>query len=106
GVGGNVGDGIVNKAHESDCALEHLVKAGMLSKVEYDSSAGRYYVRLVGGTADSVSLWFDESTNENAIRVGNARCEVAQEIDRKLDNATIDNKPFSSGAVTARNAAD
>lgn len=33
-------------------------------------------------------------------------CDAALALDRKLDNVTPDNKPFSQGAVTARNAAN
>jgi prepilin-type N-terminal cleavage/methylation domain-containing protein len=105
-VSGSVGNGIVDSATESNCALEHLVKAGMLSKVEYDASAARYYIKLVGGTADSVTLWFDSGSNRNAVRITNVPCEHAQELERKLDSATTDNKPFAKGAVTARDASD
>lgn len=99
-------NGIVDTSIERDCALEHLVKAGMLSKAEYDSSGARYYIGVVGNTADSITLWFNSTTNENVVRITNVRCELAQEIERKLDNATIDNTPFKGGVVTARDAAD
>lgn len=100
------GNGIVNTSTESNCALEHLVKAGMLNKLEYDSSATQYYIKLPTGVAASIGLWFNSATNENALRIVNIRCDVAQEIERKFDNATINNKPFSQGVVTARDGAD
>ena len=105
-VSGSVGNGIVDSATESKCALEHLVKAGLLSKVEYDASATHYYIKLVGGTAESISLWYDPDSNRNVIRITRIPCEHAQELERKLDNATDDNKPFAKGAVTARDASD
>jgi prepilin-type N-terminal cleavage/methylation domain-containing protein len=104
--GTSIGDGLVNSSTESNCAVEHLVKANMLTKAEYDSAAARYYIGVLGSTAESISLWFNSETNENVVRIRNVRCEVAQEMERKLDNATIDNTPFKGGAVTARDAAD
>lgn len=107
--GGTVGDGLVNGPpnddKESDCALEHLVKAGMLTKVDHDGS--RYVISHSNiGPDVRVSLWFDPDANVNAVRISNLPCEAALEIDRKLDSITPDNKPFSEGSVRARNAVD
>lgn len=101
------GDGIVNTSMESDCALEHLVKAGMLSKVDFDKTLGKYVITANVGTGVRLSLWYDPGSNVNAIRVSNLPCDIALEIDRKLDSATTDNAtPFSQGSVIARNASD
>lgn len=107
--GGRVGDGIVNDTEtnpnppESDCALEHLVKAGFLSKVEYDASTRKYFIPSTVGAKVRVSLWFNETTRENAIRITNLPCDLALDLDRKLDSPSPDNRPFHGpGAVTAR----
>ncbi len=96
---GPVGDGIVNTETESDCALEHLIKAGMLGKIDHDGT--RYVINHHNiGPGVRVSLWSD-ATRVNVIRISNLPCEAALEIERKLDSATTDNKPFSTGSVTA-----
>lgn len=102
-VGGNVGNGIVDTQTESDCALDHLVKAGMLSKVDYDGT--KYFITSSVGTGVRLSLWYDSSANVNAIRVSSLPCDIALEIDRKLDSATTNNAtPFSQGTVIAQDA--
>lgn len=94
----SVGNGIVDTATESRCALEHLIKARMLSKVEL--SGGNYAIpHPFGG---EVSLWFT-SANDNAVRVTNLSCEIALRIDSKFDNSS--NTPLASGFVTSGNPA-
>ncbi len=105
--GGTFGDGIVNTPTESNCALEHLVKAGMLRGIDYDAAAGRYVIAINNwGTGTRVSLWRDPATNTNAVRVWGEDqpgmglpCEVALEIKRRLDNVTSSDKPFAGGSV-------
>lgn len=94
-VSASVGNGIVNTATESSCALEHLVKARMLSKVELNGS--NYVIPHPFGGGE-VSLWVT-SGNENAVRVTNLPCEIALRIDDKFDNAS--STPFASGFVTS-----
>jgi prepilin-type N-terminal cleavage/methylation domain-containing protein len=106
GVTGTAGNGIVDSTVESDCSLEHLVKAGMISKLEYDPGSAQYFIRIPMGNTGRLSLWFNSSTNENAIRATNLPCDVALEIDRRLDSATSDSKPLSQGVVTARDSSD
>ena len=106
GCSGN-GNGIVDTEPESNCALEHLVKAGMLRGIDYDPASSRYAIAINNwGTGTRVSLWFDSTSNVNAVRVSNLPCDVALEIERKLDSATSGNTPFIEGSVRARNAAD
>lgn len=93
GASGNVGDGIVNSTQETTCALEHLVKARMLSKVE--SSAGSYRIPHPFGGGE-VSLWHTPG-NENAVRATNVPCRIALRVDDKLDNASL--TPFLIGFV-------
>jgi len=88
-----VGNGIVNSTTESRCALEHLVKSRMLSKVE--SSGSSYSIPHPFGGGE-VSLWHT-ATNENAIRITNVPCKIALRIDDKLDNAS--NTPLFLGFV-------
>jgi prepilin-type N-terminal cleavage/methylation domain-containing protein len=88
-----VGNGIVDSSAEKKCALEHLVKAGMLSKVELKGSVYRIQHPFGGG---EVSLWYTAS-NENAISVTNLPCKFALQIDGKLDSAS--NTPLASGNV-------
>jgi len=92
-VSATVGNGIVNSTTESRCALEHLVKARMLSKVELSGSNYRIPHPFGGG---EVSLWYT-ATNENAVRVTNLPCKIALQIDGKLDNAST--APLASGSV-------
>lgn len=97
-VSATVGNGIVNSATESRCALEHLVKARMLSKVESSGSNYRIPHPFGGG---EVSLWYSPD-NQNAVRVTNLPCEIALRIDDKLDNASA--TPLASGFVMAVNS--
>ena len=94
----SAGNGIVNTSTESRCALEHLVKARMIGKVEMSGSNYVINHPLGGG---EVSLWFT-SANENAIRVTNLPCEIALRIDSKFDNAS--STPLASGFVASNNA--
>lgn len=98
GAFGNVGDGIVNSTQETACALEHLVKARMLSKVE--SSAGSYRIPHPFGGGE-VSFWHTPG-NENAVRVTNVPCRIALRVDEKLDNAS--SVPLLSGMVVGFDA--
>jgi prepilin-type N-terminal cleavage/methylation domain-containing protein len=103
--GGSVGNGIVDTGTESDCALEHLVKSGMLGKIDYDGA--RYVISHPGiGPGVRASLWFDAASNANAVRVSDLPCEAALEIERKLDSASVGNTPFSEGSVRARDASN
>jgi len=93
----SVGNGIVNSTTESRCAIEHLVKSRMLSKVELSGSNYRILHPFGGG---EVSLWYTAS-NENAVRITNLPCKIALRIDDKLDNAST--TPLASGFVTSDN---
>ena len=93
-VSATVGNGIVDTATERTCALEHLVKARMLSKVEL--SGGNYLIPHPFGGGD-VSLSVMPATRENAVRVTNLPCKYALRIDDKLDNAST--TPLASGSV-------
>jgi prepilin-type N-terminal cleavage/methylation domain-containing protein len=90
-----VGNGIVDTETERSCALEHLVKSRMLSKVELSGSNYRIPHPFAGG---EVSLW-STASNENAVRITNLPCKIALRIDDKLDNAA--SAPLESGGVTA-----
>lgn len=97
-VSATVGNGLVDTVTESRCALEHLVKAQLLSKVEIDGAGYRIPHPFGGGEA---SLWFT-ATNENAVRVTNVPCTIALRIDDKFDNASA--TPLLLGFVTGFNA--
>lgn len=99
-AGGNAGNGIVDTATESRCALEHAVKARMLSKVELNGSGYRITHPFGGG---EVSLW-RTAGNENAVRVTNVPCKIALRVDDKLDNAS--SMPLLLGLVVGFDAAD
>lgn len=94
------GDGLVNTVTESDCAFEHLVKADLLSKIDQDGS-GMYFVSS-NFDVGRVSLWFIPTTNENAVRVTSVPCDIALEIDRKMDSAAT--TPLNSGTVRGLDA--
>lgn len=97
-AGGNVGNGLVDTTTESRCALEHLVKARMLSKVELDSGTYRIFHPFGGG---EVSLWHTAG-RESAVKISNVPCEIALRVDSKLDNAS--SMPLQSGAVVGYDA--
>ncbi|MEO7728625.1 MAG: hypothetical protein ABIS45_15325, partial [Burkholderiales bacterium] len=101
-----VGNGLVDTATESDCALEDLVKAGMLTKIDYDGAANRYVLASPVAVGVQVSLWFNAAANENVVRISNLPCDVALEVDRKFDSTTAANTPFSQGFVIAQDVAN
>lgn len=98
-VSASVGNGIVDTATESGCALEHLVKAQMLSKVELSGS--NYLIQHPFG-GGNVSLSVIPTTKENAVRVTNLPCKIALRIDDKLDNAST--TPLATGFVISPNS--
>jgi prepilin-type N-terminal cleavage/methylation domain-containing protein len=102
GPGGLMGDGLVDSATESDCALEHLVKAGSLTKAEY--RGGKYVLNSNIAAGVQISLWFNALTNENVIRISSLPCALAIDIDQKFDSTTSGNTPFNLGWVTAQDA--
>ena len=93
----SVGNGLVDTATESSCALEHLVQSQLISKIEYDSTASAYFISA-GFQGGRVSLWFNGATNQNTVRITNIPCDIAMEIDRKLDNGAAAS-PLSLGVV-------
>lgn len=94
GVAAPAGNGIVDSETERACALEHLVKARLLSKVEL--RGGGYVITQPFGGGE-VTLGAILATRENAVRVTNLPCRIALQIDSKLDNAST--TPLSSGNV-------
>ena len=100
--GGLMGDGLVNSVNESDCALEHLVKAGLLTKAEY--RGGKYTLSSNVAAGVQISLWFNVLTNENVIRISNLPCTSAIDMDQKFDSSTAGNTPFNLGWMTAQDA--
>ena len=101
-IAGLVGDGLVDTATESNCALEHLVKAGLLTKLDFDGTT--YSINPTVANNVRLSLWFNTLTNENAVRVSNLPCGIALELEAKFDSATV-NTPFNQGWVTAQDGA-
>jgi prepilin-type N-terminal cleavage/methylation domain-containing protein len=95
-VSATVGNGSVDTATESGCAIEHLVKARLLSKVEM--IGGVYAIRHPFG-GGVVTLTVIPATGENAVGVSNVPCSAVLQIDSKLDNASP--TPLSVGVVTA-----
>ena len=102
----NMGNGIVDTSKESNCALEHLVKAGMLSKLDYDSANNKYTINSPIAPGVQVSLWVNSATNENVVRITNLPCDVALEMDSRFDSGTTTTPPtpFSQGWVIAQDA--
>jgi prepilin-type N-terminal cleavage/methylation domain-containing protein len=98
-IGGQVGNGLVDTATESTCALEHLVKAGFLTKVDFDGA--NYSINPTVANNVRLSLWSNTLTNENAVRISNLPCTIALEIDSKFDSATAAT-PFNQGWLTAQ----
>lgn len=96
--GGAVGNGLVDTATESGCALEHLLRAGMLAKLGMQGGA----YRISGPGGSSLSLWFDAGTHENVVRIANLGCELALELDAKLDTPSAANTPLAEGQVQGR----
>lgn len=98
-AGGSQGNGLVDTEAESACGLQELVKAGLLSKIQFDQSSGNYVIRSMIGQGTQVSLWRDSNTNTNAVRVTQLPCTVALELDSKLDNDSDGGTPLSQGSV-------
>lgn len=92
---GNVGNGLVDTNTESSCAIEHLVKARLLTKVEL--AGGSYTIQTPVGSG-AVSLWYLAASKENAIRVTELPCATALAIDSKQDSAAA--SPLLTGLVT------
>lgn len=99
-AGGQVGNGLVDTATESGCALEHLLRAGLLARLSFD--AGAYRIPGPGGA--SLSLWYVPASNDNAVRIQNLACAMAQEIDTKLDTASAAGTPLGDGQVLGYDA--
>jgi type II secretory pathway pseudopilin PulG len=97
---GIVGNGLVDTETESGCALEHLSKSGLVSKIQMDSAGA--YVLPSGFEDGRVSLWYFSSTSENAVRVTKLPCSTALEIDRKVDNDST--TPLLMGSVQGLDA--
>ena len=94
-VSATVGNGIVDTETERTCAIEHLVKVRLLSKVEMNG--GDFVIPHPFG-GGNVSLSVIAATNENAISVSNIPCRIALQIDSKLDNGSV--TPLGAGFVT------
>lgn len=88
---GGGGNGVVDTELESTCALEHLVKSGLISKAEHETAGYFIGSGFEGGMVGSVfkqsrvSLWHT-TANDNVIRITMLPCTVALALDRKLDN--------------------
>ena len=100
-AGGTTGDGLVNTATESACALEHLVRADLLAAAELDAGTGQFFIGSGFGSG-RVSLWFNSATNENMVRVTGFPCSIALEIDSKMDNQEAN--PLGGGLVVGQDA--
>jgi prepilin-type N-terminal cleavage/methylation domain-containing protein len=84
-AGSGVGDGKVDPAAtEGSCVLEHLVKAGLLTGVQVDTSS-KYFLSSNFG-AGVVTLGYVPTTNENAVVVTALPCSIALELAGRLDN--------------------
>lgn len=94
------GNGLVDTATETGCALEHLLRAGLLAKLEVAGGA----FRIAGPGGASLSLWYNAATNENAVRITNLACDLALELDAKLDTASA--TPLTGGEVQGRDSDD
>jgi type II secretory pathway pseudopilin PulG len=98
--GGQVGNGLVDTATESACALEHLLRAGLLARLDYQG--GTYRIPGPGGA--SLSLWYMAASNQNAVRIQNLACGLALELDIKLDTASAAGTPLGDGLVLGYDA--
>jgi hypothetical protein len=96
--GGHVGNGLVDTDAEGRCALEHLLRAGLLAKLSFDG--GGYRIPGPGGA--SLSLGYDPASQVNAVRIVNLACDLALELDAKLDTASAGGTPLSEGQVQGR----
>jgi type II secretory pathway pseudopilin PulG len=97
---GFVGDGLVDTATEKTCALEHLVRAGLLDKVSFEGGA----YRIPGPEGSSVTLGFDEGSKQNTVEIDNLPCDIALELDAKLDTVSATGTPLADGQVQGRNS--
>jgi hypothetical protein len=99
------GNGLVDTETESTCATDELVKSGLLTKAEQDTAG--YFVGTGFEGGGRVSLWHT-AANENVIRVTLLPCNVALELDRKLDSDYVKSDgtptPLGMGTVIGEDA--
>lgn len=100
-VGGD-GSGIINTATESNNVPLHLFNAGFIRSTQLRSYYGT--VRVLGNTVSSGSIVAAGSnpipaTVLNIIEFANLPCDVANEVDLKLDDGDI-SKGTSRGSIT------
>ena len=105
--GSNVGDnnGLID-ATEAKCVPEVLSQAG-LGKVETDSGWAIFKssygpVRVIAVSKSNVSSGFSASVT-HVVEFANLPCEVAQEIDRKIDNDDLASGKAIAGGIVAGN---
>ncbi len=112
GANAGNGNGVID-ATESPCVPEHLAHANFI-KATIDPATGFLAVRsaygpvrLIANAASNVALGTNPlpSTVLNVIEFAALPCEVAQEIDRKIDDANLatGNVRASLAACTPRN---
>jgi prepilin-type N-terminal cleavage/methylation domain-containing protein len=97
GANAGNGDGAIN-ANESACVPEHLFRAGM-TKAEIDPATGLYIFKSPFGSVTVISAALSKAglasptalpaTTQNVIEFTNLPCDVALEIDQKMDNAAL-----------------
>lgn len=103
GAPGLVGNGLVDSATERRCGLEHLLRAGLVERLDFDSATTSYRIPLPRGA--TMSLGTLAATRQNAVQIDGLDCETAQELDLKLDTPSSTNTPFSEGNVQAQDGA-
>lgn len=81
-TGGSTNNGLIDTLQESGCVPEVLFKAGLAKQPTFSSYYGTVSVKAVGL---STSSGFAPSVT-HVVEFANLPCEVAQEIDRKMDN--------------------
>lgn len=75
-------NGLIDKLPESQCVPEMLFKAGLAKEPAFNSYYGPVSVKAVGLT--TVSGFAPSVTH--VVEFANLPCEVAQEMDRRMDN--------------------
>lgn len=99
GANGGDGNGVIDNAanDERPCAPEHLYRAGLV-RSELNAATGLYEFRTAFGLVSLMSFGLSQAglagyagmpTVLNVIELPNLPCEIALEIDQKMDNGRL-----------------
>jgi prepilin-type N-terminal cleavage/methylation domain-containing protein len=99
GSGGGNGNGDIESPGESMCASEQLIRAGLIRGDPIAPIETRLGAVSLKRTADAGVSFSNQPQIRNVLVFGDVPCDVALEIDRKIDDGLL-----SAGSVRADDA--